>query len=59
MQTDLQWSLAQAGALTTANSVAYLLGAALTGFAARRWGALPRPSASACCSPAVPWPPPR
>ncbi|MGX7671070.1 YbfB/YjiJ family MFS transporter [Plantactinospora sp. DSM 117369] len=38
MRTDLHWSLAQAGALTTANSVGYLLGAVLAGVAARRWG---------------------
>ncbi|MEO3826370.1 YbfB/YjiJ family MFS transporter [Actinomadura sp. B10D3] len=38
MRTDLHWSLAQAGALTTANSVGYLIGAALTGAAARRSG---------------------
>ncbi|MEV4197085.1 YbfB/YjiJ family MFS transporter [Micromonospora globbae] len=38
MRTDLHWSLARAGALTTANSVGYLLGAALAGVAARRWG---------------------
>ncbi|GAB3339287.1 YbfB/YjiJ family MFS transporter [Micromonospora halotolerans] len=38
MRTDLGWSLAQAGALTTANSVGYLLGAAVAGVAARRWG---------------------
>ncbi|MGK5740108.1 YbfB/YjiJ family MFS transporter [Micromonospora sp. URMC 103] len=37
MRTDLHWSLAQAGALTTANSAGYLLGAALAGIAARRW----------------------
>ncbi|WP_262287013.1 YbfB/YjiJ family MFS transporter [Micromonospora sp. MA102] len=38
MRTDLGWSLARAGALTTANSVGYLLGAAFAGVAARRWG---------------------
>lgn len=39
MRTDLHWSLAQAGAMTTANSAGYLLGAALAGAAARRWSA--------------------
>ncbi|GGO28165.1 hypothetical protein GCM10010116_56480 [Microbispora rosea subsp. aerata] len=58
MRTELRWSLAQAGALTTANSVGYLLGAAFIGVAARRW-APPRSSAWACCSPPPPWPPPR
>ncbi|RKN53257.1 YbfB/YjiJ family MFS transporter [Micromonospora costi] len=38
MRTDLHWSLAQAGALTTANSLGYLLGAVLAGIAARRRG---------------------
>lgn len=38
MRTDLHWSLAQAGALTTANSVGYLLGAVLAASVARRWG---------------------
>ncbi|MGQ5262054.1 YbfB/YjiJ family MFS transporter [Micromonospora sp. ZYX-F-536] len=42
MRTDLHWSLAQAGALTTANSVGYLLGAAFTGVAALQW----RPTAT-------------
>ncbi|GAA0402099.1 YbfB/YjiJ family MFS transporter [Microbispora corallina] len=38
MRTDLHWSLAQAGALTTANSLGYLLGALLAGVLGRRWG---------------------
>lgn len=39
MRTDLHWSMAQAGAMTTANSAGYLLGAALAGAVARRWSA--------------------
>ena len=36
MRTELGWSLAQAGALTTANALGYLLGAMVTAPAARR-----------------------
>jgi predicted MFS family arabinose efflux permease len=36
MRTELRWSLAQAGALTTANALGYLLGAVATVPAARR-----------------------
>ena len=36
MRSELGWSLAQAGALTTANAVGYLLGAVVAAPAARR-----------------------
>lgn len=36
MRTELGWSLAQAGALTTANGVGYLVGAMATAPIARR-----------------------
>jgi predicted MFS family arabinose efflux permease len=38
MRSELGWSLAQAGALTTANAVGYLVGAAVTALAVRRLG---------------------
>jgi len=38
MRAELGWSLAQAGALTTANGLGYLLGAAVTAPVARRLG---------------------
>lgn len=38
MQSDLGWSLSQAGALNTANGLGYLLGAMLAAPLARRWG---------------------
>ena len=38
MRTELHWSLAQAGALTTANGLGYLLGAVATAPVARRLG---------------------
>jgi predicted MFS family arabinose efflux permease len=38
MRTDLGWSLAQAGTLTTANSLGYLVGAVAAGPVARRLG---------------------
>jgi predicted MFS family arabinose efflux permease len=39
MREDLGWSLAQAGAMTTANSVGYLAGATLAALCVRRRGA--------------------
>lgn len=39
MQSDLGWSLSQAGALNTANGMGYLLGALAAAPIARRWGA--------------------
>jgi predicted MFS family arabinose efflux permease len=38
MRSELHWSLAQAGALTTANGVGYLLGAIASALVARRLG---------------------
>ncbi|MFI7442913.1 YbfB/YjiJ family MFS transporter [Nonomuraea indica] len=38
MRDDLHWSLAEAGAMNTANGLGYLLGALLTAFAVRRTG---------------------
>ncbi|MFI7635905.1 YbfB/YjiJ family MFS transporter [Nonomuraea sp. NPDC049400] len=38
MRDDLHWTLAQAGAMSTANGLGYLLGALLSAPAARRWG---------------------
>lgn len=38
MRDDLHWSLAEAGAMNTANGLGYLLGALLTAFAVRRLG---------------------
>jgi predicted MFS family arabinose efflux permease len=38
MQSDLGWSLSQAGALNTANGLGYLIGAAASAFIGRRWG---------------------
>lgn len=39
MQSDLGWSLSQAGALNTANGMGYLLGALAAAPIAHRWGA--------------------
>jgi len=39
MQANLGWTLAQAGALNTANGLGYLLGAVAAAPMARRWGA--------------------
>lgn len=39
MQSDLGWSLSQAGALNTANGLGYLIGAMAAAPIARRWGA--------------------
>jgi predicted MFS family arabinose efflux permease len=41
MRSALGWSYTQAGALNTANGLGYLLGAVLSPFALRRWGARP------------------
>ncbi|MGI5270474.1 YbfB/YjiJ family MFS transporter [Nonomuraea sp. CA-218870] len=38
MREDLHWSLAEAGAMNTANGLGYLLGAVATAAIARRWG---------------------
>ncbi|GAB3188363.1 YbfB/YjiJ family MFS transporter [Hydrogenophaga aquatica] len=38
MQSDLGWSLSQAGALNTANGLGYLIGAGASAWAGRRWG---------------------
>lgn len=38
MRTDLHWTLAEAGAMSTANGVGYLLGALVTAPAVRRLG---------------------
>lgn len=39
MRSDLHWSLAQAGVMTSANGAGYLIGAAITAFGSRRWTA--------------------
>jgi predicted MFS family arabinose efflux permease len=39
MRDDLHWTLAEAGAMSTANGLGYLLGALATPMAVRRWGA--------------------
>ncbi|MEV0643866.1 YbfB/YjiJ family MFS transporter [Phytomonospora sp. NPDC050363] len=39
MRTELDWTLAEAGVLTTANGIGYLAGAAATAALARRFGA--------------------
>ncbi|MEV4757284.1 YbfB/YjiJ family MFS transporter [Micromonospora sp. NPDC049559] len=38
MGDDLHWSLAEAGAMSTANGLGYLLGALVTAAVVRRWG---------------------
>jgi predicted MFS family arabinose efflux permease len=38
MREDLHWSLGEAGAMSTANGLGYLLGALLTAALVRRWG---------------------
>jgi predicted MFS family arabinose efflux permease len=38
MRENLRWSLAQAGAMSTANGLGYLLGALATAVLVRRWG---------------------
>ncbi|XVQ09379.1 YbfB/YjiJ family MFS transporter [Spirillospora sp. CA-255316] len=39
MRDDLRWSLTQAGAMSAANGLGYLLGALVTAVVVRRWGA--------------------
>jgi predicted MFS family arabinose efflux permease len=39
MRADLHWTLAEAGAMTTANGLGYLIGALAAPAAVRRWGA--------------------
>lgn len=39
MRADLGWSYVEAGALNTANGAGYIVGALVTAWAARRWGA--------------------
>src|SRR5437868_10286051 len=39
MRDDLRWTLAEAGAMSTANGLGYLLGALATAFAVHRLGA--------------------
>ncbi|MER5626712.1 YbfB/YjiJ family MFS transporter [Streptosporangium sp. NPDC002544] len=38
MREDLRWTLAEAGAMSTANGLGYLLGALVTAAVVRRWG---------------------
>ncbi|MCE6995080.1 YbfB/YjiJ family MFS transporter [Saccharothrix sp. S26] len=38
MRDDLHWTLAEAGAMSTANGLGYLVGALVTASAVRRWG---------------------
>lgn len=38
MQTDLQWTYVEAGALNTANGAGYIFGALVAAWLARRWG---------------------
>lgn len=39
MRSDLHWSLAQAGSMTTANGIGYLAGAGWAAIGTRRWTA--------------------